>query len=49
MDNYVFNKGIKKMIYSLFLIVLYPLTFIWPEIFSDHIFGVLENTNTGPI
>jgi 2-polyprenyl-3-methyl-5-hydroxy-6-metoxy-1,4-benzoquinol methylase len=44
MDNYAFDKGIKKMIYELFLILLFPFTFIFPEIFSDHIFGIFESS-----
>lgn len=46
MDNYVFNSGIKKILYDLFLIALYPFTLFLPEVFSDHIFGVFENTQT---
>ena len=45
-DNYIFNTGIKKIIYEILLIIIYPLTCIYPKIFSDHLFGIFENTNT---
>ncbi|MEK7616654.1 MAG: class I SAM-dependent methyltransferase [Patescibacteria group bacterium] len=45
MDNYVFNSGIKKMLFEGFLQATYSLALIWPKIFSAHIFGVFQNTN----
>jgi len=44
MDNFAFKTGFKKIIYDLFVIISYPLISIYPQIFSDHIFGVLQNT-----
>jgi len=44
MDNYIFNTGFKKILYESFLMIIYTLAQIFPKIFSDHIFGVFENS-----
>ncbi len=44
MDNYVFKHGLKKILFGSFLLMLYPLVNLFPQVFSAHIFGVLENT-----
>lgn len=45
MDNYVFDRGFKKHLYDAFLYILYFPALVWPQVFSDHIFGVLRNTS----
>ena len=45
-DNYVFKKGLKKIIFDLFLVLTQPLALVYPQIFSDHIFGVFKNTQS---
>lgn len=42
MDNYIFNSGIKKYIFEFLLLILQPLTYLLPSLFSDHIFVVLQ-------
>ncbi len=44
MDNFAFRVGLKKLIYDLFLAISYPLALVYPQIFSDRIFGVFRNT-----
>ena len=45
-DDNVFKKGLKKIIFDLFLILIHPLALVYPQIFSDHIFGVFQNTQS---
>jgi SAM-dependent methyltransferase len=45
-ENNVFKKGLKKIIFDLFLFLTYPLVLAYPQIFSDHIFGVFQNTES---
>jgi SAM-dependent methyltransferase len=45
-DNHVFNKSLKKIIFDLFLVLTHPLALVYPQIFSDHIFGVFQNTQS---
>jgi 2-polyprenyl-3-methyl-5-hydroxy-6-metoxy-1,4-benzoquinol methylase len=42
MDNFIFNEGLKKIIFELFLLILWPLAALFPSLFSDHIFGVYK-------
>lgn len=42
-DNYIFKKGPKKILYDVFLVFLNQLMIFWPQLFSDHIFAVLQN------
>lgn len=44
MSNYIFKKGLKKILYDLFLFCVSLLALFWPQVFSDHIFGVFRNT-----
>lgn len=45
MDNYAFKSGLKKVLYNLFVLIIYPLVLVYPQLFSAHIFGVFENTS----
>jgi len=45
-ENNVFKRGLKKVIFDLFLVLTYPLVLVYPQIFSDHIFGVFRNTDS---
>ena len=42
-ENRVFKKGIKKIMFEMFLLITNPFVGIFPSVFSDHIFAVLEN------
>lgn len=48
MKNYIFKSGIKKLFYDIFIFTVSMLSLIFPKIFSDHIFGVLENSSRKP-
>ncbi|OGD84983.1 hypothetical protein A2618_02565 [Candidatus Collierbacteria bacterium RIFOXYD1_FULL_46_26] len=45
LDNYAFKTGLKKLGFDLFAAASFPLLRKWPNIFSAHIFGVLEKSN----
>lgn len=48
MKNYIFKSGFKKLFYDVFIFTLSVLSLVYPQIFSDHIFGVLENSSRKP-
>jgi len=48
MKNYVFKTGIKKVFYDIFMMCLTFLSYISPQLFSDHIFGIFQNTSKKP-
>lgn len=48
MKNYIFKKGIRKIFYDFFTAGTSLMSAFYPQIFSDHIFGVFQKTSQNP-